>query len=279
LTISDYEVTYDGASYNVVRLNDQQTVASGAGPFVVDGLEITPGGVPVAGDSFLIRPTRLGALSFQNTISDPAKIAAASPIRTGSAVANIGSVGISSGTVVDALDGDLLRRVDIFFDPTNPAGSFDVVDNATGTVLQNDVLYSPGMTVSQNGWQVQLSGSPEAGDILTVQENTNAATDNRNMLLLAGLQARQILDGNTSSFQQSYSAMTSAVGVVTQQVKINLQVEESLLEGAIAKRESVSGVNLDEEAADLIRFQQAYQALARIVQTSQTLFDSLLSAV
>jgi len=67
--------------------------------------------------------------------------------------------------------------------------------------------------------------------------------------------------------------------VVTQQVKINLQVEESILQQAIERRESVSGVNLDEEAADLIRYQQAYQAAARVIQTSQELFDSLLNAV
>ena len=69
------------------------------------------------------------------------------------------------------------------------------------------------------------------------------------------------------------------MGVVTQQVKINLEVEESLLNGAIERRESVSGVNLDEEAANLIRYQQAYQALSRVIQVSQEIFNSLLSAV
>ena len=151
---------------------------------------------------------------------------------------------------------------------------------ASGTVLQNDVVYSNGMTVNQNGWQIQLTGSTHRWRY----SNSGAkfrrtATDNRNMLLLAGLQSRPILDGSTSSFEQSYSALTAEVGSVAQQVNINLQVEESLLQAAVAKRESVSGVNLDEEAADLIRFQQAYQALSRIVQTSQQLFDSLLSAV
>jgi len=67
--------------------------------------------------------------------------------------------------------------------------------------------------------------------------------------------------------------------VVTQQVKINQQVDESLLKNAIEKRESISGVNLDEEAADLIRFQQAYQALSRVISTSQQLFESLIAAV
>jgi len=154
-----------------------------------------------------------------------------------------------------------------------------VVDRASGTVLQNDVVYFNGINVSQNGWQVQLTGIPRAGDIFTIQNNTNAVADNRNALLMAGLQTTGVLDGGNSSFEQSYNALTSEVGVITQQVKINLDVEESLLANAIARHESVSGVNLDEEAADLIRFQQAYQALSRIIQTSQELFQSLLSAV
>lgn len=279
LTVSDYEVGFDGVNYNVVRLSDNVTVASGAGPFAVDGLEITPGGVPVLGDSFYIRPTDLGAVSFQALLTDPAQIAAAAPVRATTNINNIGSAEISSTTVTDILDGDLTRTVDIFFDPANPAGSFDVVDRATGTVLQNDVIYYTGINVNQNGWQVQLTGTPQQGDIFTVQDNAGAVSDNRNALLLAELQSTGILNGSNTTFEQSYTALTSKVGVVTQQVQINLEVEESLLENAIERRESVSGVNLDEEAADLIRYQQAYQALTRVIQVSQELFDSLLTAV
>lgn len=279
LTVSDYRVSYDGANYNILRLSDNVTVASGAGPFTVDGMTITPGGVPVAGDSFYVRPTRLGATSFSVEISDLRDIAAATPIRTLNSVNNIGSVGVASSTVIDGLDPDLTRTVDIFFDPTNPTGSFDVVDRASGAVLQNDVLYTPGMLVNQNGWQVRLTGSPQPGDIITVTENTNSTNDNRNMLLLAGLQSRAVMDNGVTTFEQSYATLNAEVGVVTQQAKINYDVEKTLLDNAVASRESLSGVNLDEEAADLIRFQQAYQALARIIQTSQTLFESLINAV
>lgn len=279
LTTSDYRVSYDGTNYNVVRLSDNTTVASGAGPFTVDGMDITPGGTPAAGDSFVIYPTRQGALSFKTLINDPNAVAAASPIRSQTNSGNIGSVAISQTGVTDALNGNLLNTVDIYFDPANPAGTFDVVDRASGTVLQNDVIYTNGMTVSQNGWQVQLQGQPQPGDTLTVEENTNAATDSGNVLAMAGLQSQTILDGNQASFEQGYSALTSDVGTITQQVKVNKEVEDSLLQGAVNKRESVSGVNLDEEASDLIRFQQAYQALSRVVQTSQSLFQSLLNAV
>lgn len=279
LTVSDYEVGFDGVNYNVVRLSDNVTVASGAGPFSVDGLEIAAGGVAVAGDSFYIRPTDLGAVSFQALLTDPAQIAAAGPVRATTNINNIGSVEVSSPTISDVLDGDLTRTVDVFFDPTNPSGTFDVVDRATGTVLQNDVIYFNGINVNQNGWQVQLTGDPRPGDTFTVQNNSGAVSDNRNALLLASLQTTGVLNGGNATFEQSYTALTSSVGVVTQQVKIGLEVEESLLNGAIERRESVSGVNLDEEAANLIRYQQAYQALSRVIQVSQEIFDSLLNAV
>lgn len=280
LTNSNYQATFSGGSYNIVRLSDSTTVASGAGPsFVIDGMDITVGGTPTNGDSFYIRPTKEGAVNFQSQLGDPAKIAAALPVRATSSAANLGEVSVIQTTIVDAIDGNLNRTVDIFFDPTNPSGSFDVVDRASGTVLQDNVAYFDGINVSQNGWQIRLSGIPLNGDTITVQENVNGTGDNRNMLLLAGFQTQSVLDNNNSTFEQAYNSLTSEVGVVTQQVKINLEVEKSLLQNAFAQRESVSGVNLDEEAADLIRFQQAYQALSRIIQTSQELFASLLAAV
>ncbi|MFW2374707.1 MAG: flagellar hook-associated protein FlgK [Gammaproteobacteria bacterium] len=279
LTVSDYQIDYDGANYNVLRLSDNTTVASGAGPFNVDGMSITLGGIANVGDSFYLRPSRLGALSFQSLISDPADIVAASPLRSSSTPANLGNISISQATVTDITDGDVLRTVDIVFDAANPSNTFDVVDRATGSVLQNDVVYTEGMLVSQNGWQVQITGNPELGDTLTVRQNTGAATDNRNALLLVALQNTPFMDSNTSTYQHAYNTLTTQVGTVTQQIKINLQVEENLLGAAIEEREMVSGVNLDEEAADLIRFQQAYQALSRIIQTSQQLFQSLLDSV
>ena len=283
LTTSDYEVRFDGANFNVVRLTDNVTLATGTGPFVVDGLEITPADIavdiPLAGDSFYIRATRLGAVNFQTQISNPDEFAAAAPIRAGVNLGNIGQVEVNRLSITDSLDGDLNRAVDVFFDPANPAGTFDVVDQASGTVLQNDVVYFNGITINQNGWQLQLNGEPLPGDIVGVQNNTNGVTDNRNMLLLADIQKQAVMDNGNTSLQQSYNALVSGVGVVSQQVKINLQVEESILQQAMERRENVSGVNLDEEAADLIRFQQAYQAAARVIQTSQELFNSLLSAV
>jgi flagellar hook-associated protein 1 len=284
LTISDYEVRFDGTDYQVFRLSDNAQLATiaGAGPFStnVDGIDISVGGVSVLGDSYFIRPTKDGATNMRTLINDPARLAMASPVRSTVNVGNLGSADISQATVTDATNGNLTHTVDIFFNPATP-GAFDVIDRGTtpATTLQTNVAYFNGITISENGWQVQLTGKPLAGDVYTVQNNANAVSDNRNALALSGLQIKGVLDGGNSTFEQSYNSLVSKVGVVTQQVKINRDVDESLLRSAIEKRESISGVNLDEEAADLIRFQQAYQALSRVISTSQQLFESLIAAV
>ena len=284
LTISDYEVRFDGTDYQVFRLSDNAQLATiaGAGPFStnVDGIDISVGGAAVLGDSYFIRPTKDGATNMSTLINDPARLAMASPVRSTVNVGNLGSADISQATVTDASNGNLTHTVDIFFNPATP-GAFDVIDRSTtpATTLQTNVAYFNGITISENGWQVQLTGKPLAGDVYTVQNNANAVSDNRNALALSGLQIKGVLDGGNSTFEQSYNSLVSKVGVVSQQVKINRDVDESLLRSAIEKRESISGVNLDEEAADLIRFQQAYQALSRVISTSQQLFESLIAAV
>ena len=280
LTVSDYRADFAGGNYTITRLSDNAVVAGpAAGPVfaAVDGVDYDFTGVgAVAGDSFILRPTRLGAITFQAIENDPNAIAAASPIRGLSSTSNIGDVDISAETVIDVTDANLLNTVTVTFN--TPATTFDVFDVTGAALLAGGVAYTDGMTISFNGWQATLSGAPQPGDVLTMEENIGSATDNRNALILADLSNQQIMNNGTTSFEQSYSVMTSTVGAVTQQIKITKEVEDSLLTGSIAERENISGVNLDEEAADLIRFQQAYQASARVIQTAQSIFQSLLDA-
>jgi len=277
LSLSDYEVRFDGTNYNITRLSDNQLMASGAGPIFsnIDGLNIVISGAAVNTDSFLIQPTKQGALSFKTLITDTNEIAAASPIRATSAFANVGDISVSNETVTAVSNANLLNQVDITYSATT--GNIDLLDTVNGATAS--LFYTAGMNVAFNGWQIQLNGKPQNGDVITVAENVSAANDNRNALALGLLQSTGVLDGGNTTFQGDYSSLTTAVGSTTQQVKINLQVEQSLLISSQAERESISGVNLDEEAADLIRFQQAYQAMARVVQTAQTLFQSILDVV
>ena len=112
-----------------------------------------------------------------------------------------------------------------------------------------------------------------------ITNNDNATGDNRNALSMVALQESRFLSGGTTSLQESYSQLVSSVGAEARGIDINLQSQAGLLDANEAALSSVGGVNLDEEAANLIRFQQAYQASAQVIAVSNTLFDTLLSAV
>ena len=103
--------------------------------------------------------------------------------------------------------------------------------------------------------------------------------DNRNGLALAGLENKQGMIGGTASFQDGYGLIVSEVGVLTSSAKIATAAQETLLNNAKSAWGNVSGVNLDEEAANLIKFQQSYQAAAQMIAVSDNLFNALLGAV
>ena len=281
LTLSDYRVSFDGTAYTVTRLGDNVT----SGPFAtlpatVDGVTLSAGaGTPASGNSWLVQPTRLGARELALAIGDPSLIAAAAPVRALATVSNLGSATIEA-PVVDAatqppLNGALSNTVTLTFN--DPPSTFNVVDNTAAITLASNVAYTPGMTLSYNGWSTRLAGRPEASDTLVVQANTGGRTDNRNALLLAGLQSVPGLDGGASTFQTAYSAMVGSVGAIASEVKVTGTALAGILKETRVAQQSVAGVNLDEEAANLIRFQQAYQAASKLISVSSRLFDSILA--
>ncbi len=270
MTTSDYSVRFNGAgSWTVTRLSDN-TAQTGAGPFSIDGLTIAVGGAPAIGDSFLLQPTRGGAKDIGVAIADPRLIAAAAPIRARTAAANTGNAEISSGEVLDVTDPNLLNTVTINF---VDAGNYQI--NGAGPLI----AYASGANIDLNGWRVQISGTPAAGDVFTVEPNTGGAGDNRNALLLAGLQTGLTLANNSATYNNAYGQLVADVGSAAHSADISRAAQESLLNQATQAREAGSGVNLDEEAADMTRFQQAYQAAAQLVAVSDTLFQTLLGAV
>ncbi|MBC7781966.1 MAG: flagellar hook-associated protein FlgK [Proteobacteria bacterium] len=280
LTTSDYRLGYDGTNYSVTRLSDDTV----SGPFAtlpqtVDGIAFTlAAGVPVAGNSWLVQPTRFGARDLQVTLSDPALIAAAAPIRGLAPVTNLGTATIGAPTV-DAttqppLNPALRNTVTITFN--SPASTFNVVDTTAATTLATNVAYTPGMTVSYNGWSTTLAGQAEAADSLSVQSNTGGRTDNRNALLLAGLQSAPRLDSGSSTYQTAYSSLVGRIGSTAREVDVTGRAQSEILEETKVAQQSLSGVNLDEEAANLIRFQQAYQAASKVISVASRLFDAIL---
>jgi flagellar hook-associated protein 1 len=279
LTASDYRFDYDGVNYTLTRLSDN-TSASAMGPLtpatplVLDGLSITSANIQV-GERFVIQPTRQAARDIGVVINDTAKIAAAAPIRSEAVASNTGTAKISAGQVDSLpLNPDLQQTVTIIFQtPFN--GQFDVTGTGAGLPANNQV-YSPGSDISFNGWTVQITGDPAAGDTFVIGANTNGVADNRNTLLLAGLQTRNVLKNETVSFQSGYASLVSQVGNKTRELEVTSQAQANLLGLTDQRLQSLSGVNLEEEAANLLRYQQAFQASSKVIEVSNSLFDTLL---
>jgi len=271
LTTSNYRLNYDGANYRLLRLSDNTVQTFATLPQTVDGFTLTlDSGAPVAGDSFLIRPTQAGATTLDVLITDPARIAAAAPIRSGQGAANSGT-GIISAGVVDTLDANLQQPVTMTFTGPN---TYDVT--GTGTGNPTGLTYVPGQDITFNGWTLKISGAPATGDTFTVGPNAGGTGDNRNVLLLAGLQTGKLMVGGTASYQTAYASLVGQVASKTRELEITSTAQGTIYQQAQTARESFSGVNLDEEAANLIRYQQAYQASGKVLAIASTLFDTLL---
>lgn len=128
------------------------------------------------------------------------------------------------------------------------------------------------------GVDVSLSGVPDSGDRFTLNFNDDAASDNRNALALVNVESARIMNGNTASLNDAYGTLVEKVGITTNSAKINSEAAEAVLEQTETLRNSISGVNLDEEAANLIRFEQFFQANAQVISVARSLFDTLISS-
>jgi flagellar hook-associated protein 1 FlgK len=127
------------------------------------------------------------------------------------------------------------------------------------------------------GYQITIDGNPEVGDEFTVEYNAEGVSDNRNALALAAIEQIKLVDRSSVTLLNSYGRMVEFVGTTASQAQINAESGESLLQQSQARRDSISGVNLDEEAANLIRFEQAYNASAQVISVARSLFDTLLN--
>ncbi len=286
LTASDYRLNFDGTNYNLARVTNGVVTpisSSSTFPAGVDGVSLSLAGTMVAGDSFLIRPTVDGAKAFGVAISDTSLIAAAAPIRTAAVSTNTGTGGISAGTVDAAYPSTpLATTVTLSFtSSTNLNASTAVTVTSGGTsatyAAGASVPYTAGATMSFGGISFTLNGAPASGDSFTIDPNTGGVGDNRNALLLGALQTSNTLAGGTTTYQGGYSQLVSSVGNKTNELNVSSTASGNLLTSMVQAQQSVSGVNLDEEATNLLRYQQAYQAAGKVMQIASQLFNTLLT--
>jgi len=139
------------------------------------------------------------------------------------------------------------------------------------------VTYTSGSTITFGGASFTITGVPGNGDTFTVGPNSNGLGDNRNALLLGALQTANTLANGTTSYQGAYAQLVNLVGNKANELQITGSAADKLLTQATASQQAESGVNLDEEATNLLRYQQAYQAAGKVMQTASQLFDVLLT--
>ncbi|MBU1442255.1 MAG: flagellar hook-associated protein FlgK, partial [Gammaproteobacteria bacterium] len=141
------------------------------------------------------------------------------------------------------------------------------------------VAYAAGEPISYNGWSMTLSGTPKPGDTITIQAATPgySALNAGNAGALLGLRDKAVFDG--APLTDGYAALMAQVGVRSQSAQYSEGISGSIATSLETQRTSVSGVNLDEEAAKLLQYQQAYQASAKMIQIAQNIFDSLLQGI
>jgi flagellar hook-associated protein 1 FlgK len=295
ITSSDYRLQYDASlapnPYKITRLSDNTAQTFSALPQIVDGLSFgLTSGAFTDGDNFVIRPTKNVATSISLAITDVKKLAIGNPTLSSLAtVSNTGTGAISALTgQANSASPAVSPLVVSYSSASGGALTFLPTRSVTVTTASGvsttyaagtPAIIPSGSTIAVAGLSFTVTGSPANGDTFTITSSAPsvlAPGDNRNGLLLAGLQSQGTLNNSTTSYSSAFAQLVNGVGNKTRELKITAASEEKVLEQATAALQSETGVNLDEEATNLLRYQQAYQAAGKMMQIASQLFDTLL---
>lgn len=280
LKASDYRVTYTAGGVEITRLSDGSSSSFGGLPAQLDGLSFQlDSGAGAVGDSFLLRPFANAARNMRMALAAPNQLAAASPVAVSPGAGNSAGVSVErlhaaspstflNGPVTLTFLADGSFTVGGTLDPANPAP-----DNAGPPASYN---YSPGQAIQFNGWSMTLRGTPAAGDSFTVAAAPAGSTaqNSGNADALLALRDQATFDG--VSLSDGYGALLSNMGTAVQSAKFASTFSGQIATTTANARAEVSGVNLDEEAARLLQFQQSYQAAAKFLQVAQSAFDTMI---
>ncbi|ADP97240.1 flagellar hook-associated protein FlgK [Marinobacter adhaerens] len=300
----------DGRSYELIDQGTGRTVNQGRLPdppqseISMPGFNIrVEGGTFNAGDKYLIQPSRNAAESIGLVVNREEDLAFASPVRATTGDDNIGTGKIDQGTMLNVRNpftnsllpafqstGQLANGpITVTFDDPGTGLVFTVTDGGGNPIGPANRPYTPGVAnelfsdnpadgAEYQGFQFKITGQPADGDTFEINYNSNGVSDNRNAELLAALGTANTLNGGSQNFSEGYAGLVEDIGVKTRQSQLDVDAGKTLLEQSTNQRESVSGVNLDEEAGRLIQYQAAYNASAQVMSVAQDLFNTLLQS-
>ena len=306
LQASGYSVAFTAAAVGTVTRASDGVVMAFGGPaaslddvMAGEGLKLHNGAAPpaafsgaAANDTFQLNPLQGAAAQLQALQFSPRQLAAANPVNAKMGTANDGTLqlaglkatGQPTGLVLPpspTLPATTGGGVTLTFDAGPPSqfavtGSPVAASNITAS-------YTPGKPITIDGWEITLNGAPKTGDTVTVGNAKDAqygdwyTRDAGNASALLALRDAKLFDG--AAMSDGFASAMAQVGTRTQSAQFAAALSSSMAANLERDRSAVSGVNLDEEAARLIQYQQAYQASAKMLQIAQNIFDNLLQTV
>lgn len=298
LSTSDYEVLFSSATeFSVRRVSDDKV----SGPFDInsvpppelDGFSINLGGAGTLGegDRFLLTPTRSGAGAMDAVMNQPEELGFAAPAKVDASLENRGNAKVTQPTLVagpQPIDPAVMQGfmpVTLTYDEAN---SQFVLSSPAGPVDPTTISVTPGQgneleyEIEGYRFSMSMTGTPLNEDSFEVGFNTGKS-DNRNALILSDLQTDAVLGqaggAEGYSFSDGYGDLVQRVATFTAQSRSDSEASGAVLKQTQNNRDSVSAVNLDEEAANLIKFEQYYNASAQVIQIARSVFDTLISSI
>jgi flagellar hook-associated protein 1 FlgK len=285
LRASDYELRFDGSDYTLTRLGSMDapqafTPAALAAGVTIDGMNIQlASGSAVAGDRFRLQPVAAAASNMQRAFDDPRGIAAASPVTATLAASNTGTAAVASLDVKMPIAAPVHAVVKFSVAPFTGDTSYQMSNDGGSTygAAQPFVAGQPiGFTDGGGNllWELSVTGTPADGDLIAVDPTAVPGMSNGNALAMLALRDAAIVGGETVT--DAWSSTLGEVGVRVQGADGAARMSAAVASDAQMRQLDTSGVNLDEEAARLIQYQQSYQAAAKMLQVAQSVFDTLL---
>lgn len=293
LQASDYQMEDDpnnSGAYRITRLSDNTVFDNVTDGTQIDGLTVNITGATGAGDQFLLRPVGNAAINMTRVLDRPTGIAAASPVTGTVTTGNKGTATIGSLSVLGQ-PSTTYNDVQIQF--TDNLGNYTLTDSAAGVSISG--TWQAGSPIAYNGWELKLNGVPAANDQMQVSTTRYPGSNNGNALTMLGIRDEDIVGRQRTvndpsdptddivnpgaSITTAYSQLIGNVGVTVQSAMTSADISGKLSADSETLLQNKTGVNLDEEAAKMIQYQQNYQAAAKVLQVAQSVFSTLMGII